>query len=105
MEAQTRSVVLIFYLILVSFFVLCILSWVFPILSRFTFNAFSLTATSIRIAFGNILRSAALAVMIGVSIYLSYRLALPIMVLPGLVAYVSTYLIEPVFKKYIDEEK
>lgn len=98
--AASRPVILIFYLVLVSFFLLCVLSWVFPTLSRFTFSTAALQQTAARLAFGYILRSAGLAAMIGGTAYLSFRFGIPIMVLPGAVAYVSTFLIEPVFKKY-----
>ena len=104
-QNQSRSTILIFYLVLVSFFLLCIFAWVFPTLSRFTFTAGALCATSVRLAFGNILRSAAMAVMMGGTVFLSYRFAIPIMVMPGLVAYVSTFLIEPVFRKYQEKEE
>lgn len=99
-ESQTRPVILIFYLVLVLFFTLCVLAWVFPTLSRFTFRTLGLSGTALRLAFGHILRSAALAILIGGSIYLTYRFGLPIMFLPGLAAYLSTYLIEPVFRQY-----
>lgn len=99
-EGESRPVILIFYLVLVGFFLLCILAWVFPTLSRFTFSAAALEVTAVKLAFGYILRSAGLAVMIGAVLYLSFRFGIPIMVLPGAAAYASTFLIEPVFKKY-----
>ena len=102
---ESRSTILIFYLVLVNFFLLCVFSWVFPTLSRFTFTAGALCATAVRLAFGNILRSAAMSVMMGATVYLSYRFAIPLMVLPGAVAYVSTFLIEPVFRKYQEKEE
>ena len=99
-EGSARPVILIFYLVLVGFFLLCVLSWVFPTLSRFTFSTLGLQRTAVRLAFGYILRSALLSVMIGAVSWLSYRMGLPIMVLPGAAAYLSTFLIEPVFAKY-----
>ena len=56
--------------------------------------------TAVKLAFGYILRSAGLAVMIGAVLYLSFRFGIPIMVLPGAAAYAATFLIEPIFKKY-----
>ena len=99
-QNESRSTILIFYLILVPFFLLCIFAWVFPTLSRFTFNAFALTITAIKLAFGNILRSAAMALIIGACFLLCFRYAVPLMVLPGVAAFSCTFLIEPVFRKY-----
>lgn len=99
-EGERRNTVLIFYLVLAGFFTLCVFAWVFPTLSRFTFGVGGLNATALRLAFGHILRSAGLAVMIGGFAWLSLRFGLPIMVLPGLAAYLATFLIEPVFAKY-----
>ncbi len=99
-EGEGRAAALIFYLVLVGFFTLCVFAWVFPTLSRFTFHTLGLNATALRLAFGHILRSAGLAVMIGGFAWLSLRFGLPIMVLPGLAAYLAGFLIEPVFAKY-----
>ena len=99
-EGEGRSVVLIFYLVLVSFFTLCVLAWVFPTLSRFTFGTLALNGTALRLAFGHILRSAALALMIGGCAWLSLRFGLPLMVLPALAAWLASFLIEPVFARY-----
>jgi uncharacterized membrane protein YesL len=99
-ESAARPAALIFYLVLLGFFTLCVLAWVFPTLSRFTFRTGALNATALRLAFGHILRSAGLAILIGGSGYLSFRFGLPIMVLPGLAAYLATFLIEPVFRQY-----
>ena len=47
--------------LLLLYLLLCVLSWVFPILSRFTFGFAALNRTALRIALGNILRSALMA--------------------------------------------
>lgn len=99
-DGQSKSIVLIFYLILVPFFVFCVFAWVFPTLSRFTFTAGALCSTAVKLALGNILRSAAMAVIIEGVIFLSVRFAVPLMVLPGAAAFLFTFLIEPVFRKY-----
>ena len=99
-EGPARSIILIFYLVLVTFFMLCIFTWVFPTLSRFTFNAAALCITAVKLSFGNILRSAAMALITGACAFLCFRLAVPLMVLPGAAAFACTFLIEPVFRKY-----
>lgn len=103
-EGEGRSVVLIFYLVLVSFFTLCVLAWVFPTLSRFTFSTAGLNATALRLAFGHILRSAGLAVLIGGCAYCSFRFGLPLMLLPGAGAWLASFLIEPVFARYENKQ-
>ena len=55
-------------LILLLYFILGILSWLFPILSRFTFGFTDLNRTALRLALGNILRSATMALLIGLGI-------------------------------------
>lgn len=88
--------------LLVLFFLLAVLVWVFPTLSRFTFGVAALSRTALRLAFGNILRSAAMAVITALGAALSYRLILPVIFLPGLVALLCSLLIEPVFRRYTD---
>lgn len=99
-EGEGRSIALIFYLVLAGFFTLCALAWVFPTLSRFAMSTGSLNAAALRLAFGHILRSAALALLIGGSLLLSLRFFLPLMVLPGLAAWLTSFLIEPVFAPF-----
>ena len=82
--------------------VLLVTSWVFPILSRFTFGFWDLNRTAVRIALGNILRSAAMAMLVGAGIAACARNYFFVLFVPGLVAWLSTFLIEPVFEKYTE---
>ena len=88
------------YTLLVPFFLLGILCWVFPLLSRFTFDTISLNRTALRLSFGYILRSVLLSLLTIAGFLACYLLISPIMFMPGLAAYISSFLIEPVFKKY-----
>lgn len=97
---QSAGPVLLSLGLLLVFFTLCVLSWVFPTLSRFTFRTLALNGTALRLAFGHILRSAALALLIAGAGFLSFRFGIPLMVLPGAAALAATYLIEPVFLRY-----
>ena len=101
-EGESRPVILIFYLVLVGFFLLCILAWVFPTLSRFTFGFMDLNRTALRIALGNVLRSAAMALLYGAGIALFLRNYFSVFFVPGLAAWLSSFLIEPVFGKYTE---
>ena len=98
-EGDSRAV-LFAGLVLLAFFTLCVLAWVFPILSRFTMRTVALNFTAARLAFGHILRSAALALLIAATLALSLLLGFPVMVLPGLAALGASYLIEPVFRPF-----
>ena len=85
---------------LLLFFLAAILCWVFPTLSRFTFGFASLNRTAVRLALGNILRSVALVLINGLSVLLVLLFAAPVLFAPGLAALLSSFLIEPVFRKY-----
>lgn len=91
------------YSLLVPFFLLCVLCWVFPLLSRFTFDTLSLNRTALRLSLGHILRSVLLSLLTIAAFLACYLLISPIMFVPGLAACLSSFLIEPVFRKY--EEK
>lgn len=98
-DGNSRAV-LFAALVLLAFFTLCVLSWVFPILSRFTMRTAALNLTAARLAFGHILRSAALALLIAATGALSLLLVFPLMALPGISALLASYLIEPVFHPF-----
>ncbi len=83
-----------------AFFLLCVLCWLWPVLSRFEMGLGALLNTSVRLAFGHILRSAAMAVLWAAAIYAGLRFVAPFFVCPALAALLSSYLIEPVFRKY-----
>jgi len=89
--------------LLLGFFLLCFLCWLWPALSRFTMELGPLLAASLRLALGHILRSAAMALLWGVTLYLGLRFAAPLFVCPALAAFASTYLIEAVFRQYEKE--
>ena len=87
-------------LLLLLFFLAAILCWVFPTLSRFTFGFAGLNRTAVRLALGNILRSLALVLITALGAVLSFLFVAPVFVAPGLAALLSSYLIEPVFRRY-----
>ena len=86
--------------LLLLFFLAAILCWVFPTLSRFTFGFASLNRTALRLALGNILRSVALLLLNLAAVLLVLLLAAPVLFAPGLAALLSSFLIEPVFRRY-----
>ena len=104
-ESGSRTVVLAAVLFLLAYLTLAPLGWVFPLLSRFTFRTLALNATALRLAFGHILRSAGLALLIAAVAVLGRLFILPVMVLPGAAALAATFLIEPVFQRYEQAEE
>ena len=102
-DGQVVTAWSVFFLLLL-YFLLGILSWVYPILSRFTFGFVSLNRTAMRIALGNILRSALMALMLGIGIAAFSRNYFFVLFLPGLASWLSSFLIEPVFEKYTNLE-
>ncbi len=84
--------------VLVLFFWLCVMCWVYPVLSRFAMGTGALYAASLRLALGHILRSLTLALLWGGAVWVGLRFVSPLFALPGLAALLSTYLIEPVFR-------
>lgn len=87
--------------IILQITVLGIACWVSPLQSRFTFRFGPLTGTAIKIAVAHIGRSLLLGLMTALSVWLSLRFILPVMILPGVTVLLCTYLIEPVFQKYM----
>ena len=75
-------------------------AWVFPLLSRFTFSFGSLQAAALKMAVGYLPRTVLLAaVNIGAG-WLCLRYLMPVMIVPGIAAFCSAAILEPVFKKY-----
>ena len=90
--------------LLLLYLLLCILSWVFPLLSRFTFGFADLNRTALRLALGNILRSASMALVLGLGIAAFSQNYFSVFFVPGLASWLSSFLIEPVFEKYSDPD-
>lgn len=91
--------------VLIGFFALGILCWLWPTLSRFTLSFGALQSVSLRLALGHSLRSAAMALICGAALLLSLRYVFSLFILPGAAALLCSYLIEPVFLRYEEEQK
>ncbi len=87
-------------LLLLLLFMLACLCWLWSVQSRFTMGLGSLLANSLKLAFGHILRSAAMAVLWAGVIYAGMRFILSLFVCPALAALLSSVMIEPVFRQY-----
>lgn len=76
--------------------------WMFPLLSRFTFRPVDLMLTSLRLALGRLPRTLGLVLILAVSIFLIRLLLFPVILLPGIAAWLFAALLEPVFHQYQD---
>ncbi len=81
------------------------LCWMFPLLSRFTFQARALIPTALRMAVGYLPRTFAVVALALASVLLSLWLLVPMLVLPALCALAWTYLMEGVFRRYAPQEE
>ena len=78
-----------------------VLAVIFPLLSRFETGVGQLIGNAFRLALANLPRTAALAVIHGLTIFACVRYVLPLLFLPALCMLVSTFLIEPMLKPYL----
>lgn len=84
--------------------VLGILSVLFPMLSRFENNFVQLVGNTARLTLAHLPRTIALAIVNGLVVFACVRMVIPVLVLPTLGAFVSTFFIEPMFKPYLPED-
>ena len=77
------------------------LCWMFPLLSRFTFDAKGLITTALRFTLGYFPRTLLIVVMAVAGVIAGGWLLVPMLVAPALVALGWAGLMEPVFQKYM----
>ena len=100
LRALPQTAPLLIAALVLRFFLLGFLCWLFAALSRFSMGTGALLRASLRLALGHSLHSAALALLWAAALYVSLRFAAPFFVCPALAAYLSSYLIEPVFAPF-----
>ena len=79
-----------------------VLSVMFPMLSRFDNGFFALLKNTVLLALANLPRTAALGMINAAAALLSVRFVIPLFFLPALAALISSFLIEPMFKPYLN---
>ena len=77
--------------------------WMFPLLSRFTFRPVGLMLTALRLAVGCLPRTVGLVAVLVASAALVWVLLFPVVILPGVAAWLFAALLEPVFRRYQPE--
>lgn len=89
------------FLIVTVFGVLCVL---FPMLSRFQNSLAGLLKNTVLLALANMPQTIGLGILNTAVLYLCVRYVVPLFFLPALAALLSSLLIEPMFKPYMNEE-
>lgn len=104
--AQTDSrwfiLAMAYYILMIL--LLGILSWLFPLLSRYEFTFAQLNRTALQFWFAHLPSSIALAALLALSIELCFQLIFPIFFLPCLEALLASLLVERAFQKHIPPE-
>ncbi len=103
--STTFNLILAYASVFLLVLVVGIASWVFPLLSRFTFSIADLNLTAFRLAIAYLPRTMALGVCASLTAWLCLQFWVPLMAAPGIYGFVSTYILEPVFKKYEEGQK
>ena len=85
--------------------VLGIVSLVFPILSRFENGALSVLRNAFLLGLVNLPRTLALGILNAVTIFFCARYIIPLFFLPSLACLLGRWLIEPMFKPFMEENE
>ena len=102
--AGTISWLLFSALAFVAVVLLGILSVLFPVLSRFENSFAGLLKNTVFLALANLPRTAILGAINAAAIFLCARIVVPLFFLPSLAAMLGSFLLEPMFKPYMNEE-
>ena len=103
-DSTTINIVIAYACVCLLVLFVGIAAWVFPLLSRFTFDVVGLNITAIRLAIAHLPRTIALGIILSLTIWLCLLLWVPLMVAPGIYGLISAYILEPVFQKYDDSQ-
>lgn len=87
--------------VLLLFFVLGILSWIFPLLSRFTFRFDALNRTAWQFCFAHLPSTFLLVVLLAVSAWACIRFFFPVFFIPCTEALLASFLVERAFQKHL----
>ena len=102
--AVASGVVLYVAYCVVMLLPLGMLCYLFPVLSRFTFDVRGLFGACARLALAHLPSTVAMAVLLSMSIYICTLLWLPVVIVPGLLALVQSLFLERLFRPYMSGE-
>lgn len=88
----------------VAMVILGVLSVMFPMLSRFENSFAALVKNTVFLSLANLPRTVVLGILNAITLLLCLRLVVPVFLLPSLSALLGSYLIEPMFKPYMNVE-
>jgi len=77
--------------------------WVLPLQSRFTMGFGALNATAVKLALANIPRTMVLGIVTVVAGVICIQLWIPFFFVPAILALIWSWLLEPVFRKFMEE--
>lgn len=78
--------------------------WVLPLLSRFAMSFGNLNLTALKLALANLPRTMVLGIATVVAAVLCVQFWIPFFFLPAILALIWSWLLEPVFRKYMEED-
>ena len=102
--AGTISWMLFAALAFVAVVLLGVLSVLFPVPSRFENSLGGLLKNTLFLALANLPRTAILGAVNAVALFLCARIVVPLFFVPSLAAMLGSYLLEPMFKPYMNDE-
>lgn len=79
--------------------------YVFPVLSRFTFQVNGLLVTSAKLSIAHLPSTVLMALIVFAALLVCSNILIFIFVMPTVVASLHSYLLERIFKPYIDEQR
>ena len=85
-------------------FVLGTVSWLFPLLSRFTFSFGALNRTAGQFFMAHLPSSVLLALLLSVSAWVCFRFLFPVFFMPCVEALLASFLVERAFQKHMPPE-
>lgn len=92
-------------LVALLLFVLGTVSWLFPLLSRFTFSFGALNRTAGQFFIAYLPSSVLLALLLAVSAWTCFRFLFPVFFIPCTEALLASFLVERAFRKHLPPEE
>lgn len=103
-QVNNASIVMTTAMLLLLTVVVGIASWVLPVLSRFTFDFVQLNVSAVKLAVAHLPRTMILGISTVCAIYVCIRFWIPFLFLPAILGLVWSFVLEPVFKSYMEPE-
>jgi len=100
-KTSNKGTILFGLFMAITFLVFCFSLYVFPVLSRFDMKFKQLLKVSALMSIKHILYTLGIAITTIASMYLVASWLILIFILPALTAYINSFLMERVFKKYM----